>query len=183
MVSPRILPLPLVAVCLALVTTTCSSSSDGTVATPSSTGSAPTSSPSTSVAASSSTNATPSLDPTTTTGPGVAFSVYWTRPFGDPRPIDMPGYRDGEDGSHPYVLFGAVTNTSDRTIESPRVTVEWRVGGRTIHDAIVPVQDPSGGPSAALEPGASGDLVVVVADDAVAGALSDADPQFSMVAS
>jgi hypothetical protein len=182
MFSSRTLPVLLVAAAFGLATGACSSSSDQPSAATSSVEPSTTDAPTTSASATSS-STVPSTDTTAPRPqPPVAFSVYWTRPFGDSRPIDIPGHRDGE-MPYPYVLYGSVTNQGEMAIDAPHVRIEWRRGDATLHSTEVAVQDPNGGPSAALAPGAIGDLIVVVDDATFGPQLGEADPQFTLVTS
>jgi len=126
----------------------------------------------------------PDGDTTTTTAesapPSISVAVYWTRPFGQARPIDIPGYRDGVTDSYPYVLYGSATNTGDESIAQPQVSVEWSADGETVHTAVAAVRDPEGGVATELASGASADVVVVVDDETVASRLADAVPSFEV---
>jgi archaellum component FlaG (FlaF/FlaG flagellin family) len=109
----------------------------------------------------------------------ISVAVYWTRPSGTARPIDIPAYRDQPTGPYPYVLYGSVTNAGGRPLSNPKVTVDWSVDGASIHQATVAVLDPQGDALDHLDPGASGDLLVVV-DAPVADQLGDAQPSFGL---
>jgi hypothetical protein len=184
MVTSRSVLSSFVAATFALVALGCGSSSDEPAA-----GTASTTSPSTipaTTAAPASTLEPP--EPTSAettapaTAPNVAFQVFWTRGFGDARPVDVPGYRDDPDKPHPYVLYGSAANQGDTPIDTPRVQVRWLQEGQSIHETVVALREPTGGPSPTLEPGATADLIVVVDDEAVAAQLSDADATFAMAA-
>jgi cytochrome oxidase Cu insertion factor (SCO1/SenC/PrrC family) len=107
----------------------------------------------------------------------ISVAVYWTRANGTPRPIDIPAYQDQPDGPYPYVLYGSVTNAGGKPLAQPKVTVDWYANGGSIHQATVSVLDAQGVALDRLDPGASGDLLVVV-DAPVADQLIDAQPSF-----
>lgn len=130
---------------------------------------------------------TTSLGTTATTSPvvpatSISTAVYWTRPAGTPRPIDVPAYRDPDGGPYPFVLYGSVTNTGDAAVDTARIRVDWVAGGATVHTSPVRVVDAAGTPIGALQPGQSADAVVVVDDEAVASGLPDAVPTFGVSA-
>jgi hypothetical protein len=109
-------------------------------------------------------------------------AVYWSRPYGSARPIDIPGYKDPVDGPYPYVLFGSVTNVGTQAIDQPQLTVDWYLDGQSVHTATVPVRDAQGGTLAVLEAGTSSDVIVVVDSEPIATQLSDAQPSFGLYA-
>jgi hypothetical protein len=110
----------------------------------------------------------------------ISVAVYWTRPAGTARPIDIPAYVDPEGGPFPYVLYGAVTNTGATTIDQPRVTVDWFADGVSLHQSTVAVLDPNGDALDQLAPGATGDLLVVVDAAPIDEQLADAQPSFGL---
>lgn len=110
----------------------------------------------------------------------ISVAVYWTRPAGTARPIDIPAYTDPESGPFPYVLYGAVTNTGTNVISRPRVTVDWIANGTSVHRTTVAVLDANGDELDQLAPGASADLLVVVDAAPVADQLADAQPSFGL---
>jgi hypothetical protein len=145
----------------------------------------------TATAATSSSSTTRSTETTTSTTTGetttsipaapdvISVAVYWTRPNGTARPIDIPAYRDQPNGPYPYVLYGSVTNAGGKPLAQPKVTVDWYANGGSIHQATVSVLDAQGVALDHLDPGASGDLLVVV-DVPVADQLTDAQPSFGL---
>jgi hypothetical protein len=117
--------------------------------------------------------------PTTTLEPdgaiaGLQLAVYWSRPFGQARPLDVPGYQDPDGGPYPFVMFGAVTNVSDRDLSPPRVVIGWHDGdGQVRVTAAGRVLAPDGRDLDVLSPGATADLLVVVHDPTEGEALAD----------
>jgi hypothetical protein len=110
----------------------------------------------------------------------AAVALYWTRPYADTRPVQLPFHRDPATGPLPYLLYGSMTNTGATAIASPTVVVTWRdAGGAVVHEAVAAAIDPLGVPLASLEPGASADVLVVVADPAVGPALATATPELA----
>lgn len=99
--------------------------------------------------------------------PSLEGSVFWVRPYGEDRPLAIPGYDEPSDGSRPFVLFGAVRNTGADAIASPGLVVAFDGGslGTASGAALVPG---AAEPAARIEPGESLDVVVVV-DDPVRG--------------
>jgi hypothetical protein len=168
-------------VALVALSTACSSKDDDNAAD----------STTTSVAAPSSSNTTESTETTTSaTTPetttsipaaqdAISVAVYWTRPSGTARPIDIPAYQDQPEGPYPYVLYGLVTNAGGKSLAQPKVTVDWYANGGSIHQATVSVVDAQGVALDHLDPGASGDLLVVV-DAPVADQLTEAQPSFGL---
>jgi hypothetical protein len=113
--------------------------------------------------------------------PEVSVAVYWTRPLGTPRPIDIPAYRDPAGGPYPFVLYGSATNDGAASVDAPVVEVEWELEGRVVHRASGQLFDPGGVPLSVLAAGESADLLVLVDDETVAAALVDATPTFAVV--
>jgi hypothetical protein len=151
-------------VALCVGTAACSSSSDDSATT-------------TSAAVDASTSAPANQD-------AITVAVYWNRPHGTARPIDIPGYKDPDGGPYPYVLFGSVTNAGSEPIPDPQVAVDWYVEGpvpgASIHTTTAPARDPQGATLATLAPGASADLIVVVESEPIASQLPDAQPSFAL---
>jgi hypothetical protein len=181
MPSPRRLLFASCVVALAATVAACGSSSDDTTA------GTTTSFTSTTSQTSSSTAPLPTVPPSSGTSVSVpqgsdaiSVAVYWTRPYGTARVIDMAAYRDPEGGPYPYVLFGSVTNQGAKAISEPRVIVDWYADGVSIHQATAQVLDPQGQPLASLEPGTTADLIVVVDDETLATPLPDAQPSFGL---
>jgi len=104
--------------------------------------------------------------------PELAVSVYWTRAYGDPRRVSVDGYTDPSAGPLPYVLFGSVSNAGSSTVTAPAVTFSFPPSTASYAARIV---TPSGGDVADLAPGATADVLLVVADPSAA-ALSDLTP-------
>lgn len=132
---------------------------------------------------------TPGTEPTTATSSdvpdtmapqeqGIAVSVYWTRPYGQARPIDIPAYRDPPGGPYPYVLYGSVTNNG-APIDGD-IAVAWTVDGSVVHTTTVRALDPQGAPVTNLPTGAIADLLVVVDDQAIGERLVDAVATFEV---
>lgn len=168
-------------VALAATLAACGSSSDDTTA------GTTTSSPGAVSDTTSSTAPPPTVPPSSGTSVSVplgsdaiSVAVYWTRPYGTARVIDMAGYRDPDGGPYPFVLFGSVTNQGAKAISEPRVIVDWYADGASIHQATARVLDPQGQPLASLDPGATADLIVVVDDETLATPLPDAQPSFGL---
>ncbi len=183
MSRPPVLRFALAVVALVALATACSSKDDDRAAESTTT--------TTAVAATSSSNTTGSTDTTTSATTGetttsipaaqdaISVAVYWTRPSGTARPINIPAYQDQSDGPYPYVLYGSVTNVGGKPLAQPKVTVDWYANGGSIHQATVSVLDPQGVALDHLDPGAAGDLLVVV-DAPVADQLTDAQPSFGL---
>jgi hypothetical protein len=107
----------------------------------------------------------------------VEFSVYWSRPSGQARPIDLFAYRDPEGGPYPYVLYGGITNRSDRPAGRPVLEIGWQdLGGRVQATAQARVVAPDGSDLAVLQPGANADFIVVIGDEVLGSQLSDLVP-------
>lgn len=115
---------------------------------------------------------------------GVSVAVYWTRPYGTARPIDIPGYRDPQGGPFPLVLYGSVTNVGDESLADPQIAVDWIDGttGAPIHRVVARPVDPQGQPIAQLAAGGTAELIVVVDDEAIAVQLPDAVTSFELAA-
>lgn len=164
----------------------CGSSSDTSATTTSVAADTSTSSTTSTTAADNSSTTTSFVEDASTSIPvvddAITVAVYWNRPYGTARPIDIPGYTDPADGPYPYVLFGSVTNVGAHAIAQPQLTVDWYLDGRSIHTATVPVRDPQGGTLAALDAGASADVIVVVDSESDAVQLPDAQPTFGLYA-
>ncbi len=145
-----------------------SSTTAPTTGSPTAPTAAPTTAPTTDVA------------PTTTAPPAgtpasATVATYWTRPYGDGRPVQLPFYADPETGPKPHLVYGSMTNTGTAAIVSPTVVVTWRdAAGAVIHTASAAAIDPLGTPLASLAPGESADVLVVVADPEVAPRLDGA---------
>jgi hypothetical protein len=114
---------------------------------------------------------------------GVTVAVYWTRPYGTARPIDVPGYADPQGGPFPFVLYGSVTNVGDEPLAEPLIAIDFLDGtsGAPIHQVVARPVDPQGQPIAQLAAGGTADLIVVVDDEAVAVRLPDAVTTFDLV--
>ena len=80
------------------------------------------------------------------------------------------------------MLYGSVTNVGGKSLAHPKVTVDWYASGGSVHQATVAVLDAYGAPLDQLDPGASGDLLVVV-DPPAADQLADAQPSFGLAQS
>jgi hypothetical protein len=155
-------------------------SDNGDVAAPTTTSTSATSS--TAAPATSSTTDTTSGSSTSSSQPSdtdaISVAVYWTRPYGMPPPIDVPGYQDPPSGPFPYVLYGSVTNTGAAIVGE--VDVAWVLDGATVHSQSVGLRDPQTSAPTTLAPGATADLIVVVDDEAAAAQLADAVPTFEV---
>ena len=169
-------------VALVALSAGCSSKDDDNAAESTTTASVATTSP-TNTTASTETTTSTSTPETTTSIPAsqdaISVAVYWTRPSGTARPIDIPAYHDQPDGPYPYVLYGSVTNAGGKSIAQPKVTVDWYANGGSVHQSTVAVLDAQGVALDHLDPGASGDLLVVV-DPPAADQLADAQPSFGL---
>lgn len=107
-------------------------------------------------------------------------ALYWTRPFADTRPVQLPFHTDPATGPLPYLLYGSMTNTGATAIASPTVVVTWRDGGgAVVHEVAAAAIDPLGVPLASLAPGATADVLVVVADPTVGPSLAAATPELA----
>jgi archaellum component FlaG (FlaF/FlaG flagellin family) len=124
------------------------------------------------------------VEATTTSVPvaqdSISVAVYWNRPYGTARPIDIPGYKDNAGGPFPYVLYGSVTNVGQQSITQPQLTVDWYMDGQSIHTTTVPVRDAQGAPLGELAAGSSADVIVVVDSESIAPQLADAQPTFGL---
>jgi hypothetical protein len=107
----------------------------------------------------------------------LALAVYWMRPFGEPRPIDIPAHQDGAGGPFPFVLYGAVTNNTTDAVGGPGLEVVWRDGAGVAH-LTTPgrLVAPDGADLGELAPGAMTDFIVVVEDESTAARLTDLQP-------
>lgn len=107
----------------------------------------------------------------------LTLATYWTRPYGDPRPVRIPARDESTTSARPFLLFGSVTaTTAGAGVDRPVVTAAWRdADGRITDVRTVPAVAPDGAAVAALAPGAAADFLVVV-DDAVLGPAADAAP-------
>lgn len=106
------------------------------------------------------------------TAPSRSFEIitYWVRPYGDPEPVDLYLYADGATGSHPYLLFGSVTNHGE-PVDAATVTAAWQdEGGQVVWTAQADVSCIAG----RLDPNASCDFLVVVDDPDAAPMLANA---------
>lgn len=102
----------------------------------------------------------------------LELSTYWTRPAGDPRPIDMYLHHDQPGVPPPYLLFGSVVNRG-ADVRDPRVVVAWvDTAGRVVAVHTASVSDPTGAAATTLAAGAARDVLVAV-DDPAEGALAD----------
>lgn len=180
-----VLPFAVVVVALVALSPACSSNDDDNAAD----------STTTSIAAARPSNVTESTETTETTTSAttletttsipaapdaISVAVYWTRfSGGTAEPIDIPVYRDEPDKPYPYVLYGSVTNAGGKSLAQPKVTVDWYANGGSIHQLTVAVLDAHGVALDHLDPGAVGDLLVVV-DAPVADQLTDAQPSFGL---
>jgi hypothetical protein len=128
-----------------------------------------------------STEIVPSTNPDAPAGSSeLSVAVYWTRPYGTARTIDIPGYADPPGGPYPFVLYGSATNTGTGPIDQPVVTVDWVLDGQTVHTGTARLVDPQGVELTSLAPGATADLIAVVDDEAAAASLPDAVPTFGV---
>lgn len=66
----------------------------------------------------------------------ISVAVYWTRPYGLERPVDVPGYADDPSGPFPFVLFGSATNAGPSPIVQPQVNATWSVDGEVVHNQV-----------------------------------------------
>lgn len=107
----------------------------------------------------------------------LSLSVYWTRSYGEPMPIDIPAHRDPAGGPYPFVLYGALSNNLSTPVDGPTVEVAW-VDGSGATRATTPgrMVAADGTDLRQLAPGASTDFIVVVADEATATLLVDLQP-------
>src|SRR5690606_21960490 len=46
----------------------------------------------------------------------LTMQLFWVRPPDDPRPLDLPGYRDPESGPRPLVVYGSATNDTGAAV-------------------------------------------------------------------
>jgi hypothetical protein len=102
----------------------------------------------------------------------LELSTYWTRPAGDPRPIDMYLHHDQPGTPPPYLLFGSVVNRG-ADVRDPRVVVAWvDTTGRVVAVRTASVSEPTGAAATTLAAGAARDVLVAI-DDPADGALAD----------
>lgn len=104
-------------------------------------------------------------------------ATFWVRPFGEARPVEVPGYADVVGGPYPYVLYGGVTARA-APVALPGAVAAWQgPDGRLLAVATAPALEAgTDRPASSLAPGAALDVVLVV-DDPVAGPqLADATP-------
>jgi hypothetical protein len=127
------------------------------------------------------TTTAPPAPPPEPSAPAEAdVALYWTRPFADTRPVQLPFHTDPATGPLPYLLYGSMTNTGTSAISAPAVVVTWRDGGGgVVHEAAAAAIDPLGVPLASLAPGATADVLVVVADPTVGPSLAAATPELA----
>lgn len=110
--------------------------------------------------------------------PALDVATFWVRPFGEARPIDLPGYAEASTGPFPFVLYGGVTAAGGAPVASPGAVAAWRgADGRVLAVASAPaLVAGTDQPATVLAPGEALDVVLVV-DDPVAGpTLADATP-------
>lgn len=121
------------------------------------------------------TPAEPGADPA-----AVDVRVFWTRPFGQGRPVSVPGHEDPVDGPLPFVLYGSVTNVGSGTLAQPSVVAAWLdADGRVVAVAEAPVLVAgTDEPAPALAPGDALDVVIAVDDPQVGSSLQESVPMF-----
>ncbi|MCU0269450.1 MAG: hypothetical protein MUF83_12505 [Acidimicrobiales bacterium] len=105
------------------------------------------------------------------------LTTFWSRDHSGADRIELYLYRDPDDGSRPYLLFGSVLNRGAATA-SPTVVVAWLDGdGRVVAVHEAPVADPRTGlPAEVLDSGAGSDFLVVLEDPAEGFAAGPASP-------
>ena len=162
-------------------TTTVATSGPGTtIAVPTAPTTAPGPAASTSTSVTSVPPASSVPDPPAPSADLVA-QLFWVRAPSDPRVIDIPGYVDPATGPKPLVVYGSVTNNGTTTVSQPYVTASWVDGSGTVvatfsADVVLPGSTTA---AATLAPGASGDVIIVVTDAAMAERLADLVPELA----
>lgn len=98
----------------------------------------------------------------------LALATFWTRSYGDPRPVRIPLRQEAPDGPRPFLAFGSVT-AGGVGIAQPAVVAVWTDGDGRVRDLrVAPAAGPDGNPVASLARGAAADWLLVV-DDPVLG--------------
>lgn len=100
------------------------------------------------------------------TDPTLTMALFWVRYPDDDRVLDLPGYRDPESGPKPLVVYGSATNDTPNPVTAPQATVVWRdAAGQPVVLYATPVVLPgSTTPAPVLQPGETGDVILVIAD-------------------
>jgi hypothetical protein len=100
----------------------------------------------------------------------LEVNTYWTRPYGDERPVHMYLHDDVAGQVPAYLLFGSAR--ADAVIARPHVVLAW-LGPTGKVQAVrdVDLADPGGAAAAALAPGSARDFLVAV-DDPVDGPIA-----------
>jgi hypothetical protein len=94
----------------------------------------------------------------------LAWTPYWERPVGG-EPVDLY-LHDDTAGDRPYLLFGAVADVGDSSVDRPEVIVAWLDGaGRLVTTLTGPVVGPRGAALDELAPGGSGDALLTAPSD------------------
>lgn len=105
----------------------------------------------------------------------VEVSTYWTRPYGDARPVHMYLHDDAAGQVPGYLLFGSAR--ADAILARPHVVLAW-LGPTGKVQAVrdVDLADPSGEAAASVAPGSVRDFLVAVDDPVDGPVVSDAVP-------
>lgn len=110
-------------------------------------------------------------------GRTLELNTYWSRPFGDPRPVDMYLHHDTPGATPAYLLFGSVTNDGTAAIHRPHVVVAWLSrDGKVVAVRDVPASDPSGTATESLATGSPTDFLAAIDDPSEGQAAGGASP-------
>jgi hypothetical protein len=95
----------------------------------------------------------------------LAVATFWTRDFGDPRPVHLPSY-DERDDQRPFLAFGSLTAaTAADVVDRPHIVTAFVDGDGRVRTVVVsPALAPDGSTLSSLAAGHTGDTLVRVDD-------------------
>jgi hypothetical protein len=129
-----------------------------------------------------------------TAAPGLVVHPNWSRPPKEERGISLPAYRDDVSGAHPMVVYASVKNEGTIPVNRPQVTASWVKKSTIVNGTPIAPDAPAGSwvadvlvtgtgtPVATLEPGQSGDILIIVTDPVEAQRLAEASGPTLVVA-
>ncbi len=129
-----------------------------------------------------------------TAAPGLVVHPNWSRPPKEERGISLPAYRDEVSGAHPMVVYASVKNEGTIPVNRPQVTASWVKKSTIVNGTPIAPDAPAGSwvadvlvtgtgtPVATLEPGQSGDILIIVTDPVEAQRLAEASGPTLVVA-
>lgn len=129
-----------------------------------------------------------------TAAPGLVVHPNWSRPPKEERGISLPAYRDEVSGAHPMVVYASVKNEGTIPVNRPQVTASWVKKSTTVNGTPIAPDAPAGSwvadvlvtgkgtPVVTLEPGQSGDILIIVTDPVEAQRLAEASGPTLVVA-